>query len=341
MLADRKPQWSGDRSYMKIFVTGGAGYVGSHCCKAFSEAGWDVVVYDNLSRGWRDFVRWGPLIEGDILDRQQLGAAIQETQPDVVAHFAAFAYVGESVEQPNIYYRNNFVGGMNVADAVIEAGVRRMLFSSTCATYGIPPTLPIDETSPQSPVNPYGWSKLMTEKLLSDYARAYEFEYVALRYFNAAGADPDGQIGERHVPETHAIPLALSGATDDGFTFKIMGTDYDTPDGTAVRDYIHVADLAQAHKLAVDYLAAGKSSVALNLGTGRGVSVAELASAIERVTGRTINLERTGRRPGDPPVLVADARRAEQLLGWRPKHSDIETIVSTAYQWHMKDQRRT
>lgn len=323
---------------MKIFVTGGAGYVGSHCCKAFAEAGWEVVVYDNLSRGWVDFVRWGPLVEGDILDQQKLAEALHAAKPDAVAHFAAFAYVGESVEQPNIYYRNNFVGAMNLIDAVLDAGVRRLLFSSTCATYGIPTTLPVSETSQQSPVNPYGWSKLMTEKLLADYARAYDLSYVALRYFNAAGADPDGEVGERHVPETHAIPLALRGTDAGDFIFKIMGTDYDTPDGTAVRDYIHVADLAQGHKLAIEYLAAGKPSVAVNLGTGRGVSVAELASAIERVTGRPIKYERTGRRPGDPPVLVADPRLAGQLLGWRPQYSDIDTIVSTAYRWHTKDQ---
>lgn len=326
-----------DFSFMKIFVTGGAGYVGSHCCKAFAAAGWEVVVYDNLSRGWRDFVRWGPLIEGDILDQQKLGEALRATQPDAVAHFAAFAYVGESVEQPNIYYRNNFVGAMNLVDSMLDAGVRRLIFSSTCATYGIPPTLPVVESSPQSPVNPYGWSKLMTEKLLADYARAYDFRYVALRYFNAAGADPDGEVGERHVPETHAIPLGLLGADDGDYAFKIMGTDYDTADGTAVRDYIHVSDLAQAHRQAVDYLSADKPSVVINLGTGRGVSVAELAAAIERVTGRTIKCERVGRRPGDPPVLVAEPGLARQLLGWRPQHSDIDTIVSTAYRWHRKE----
>lgn len=322
---------------MKVFVTGGAGYVGSHCCKAFAEAGWEVVVYDNLSRGWSDFVRWGPLIEGDILDRQKLAEALQATRPDAVAHFAAFAYVGESVEQPNIYYRNNFVGAMNLIDAMLDAGVRRLIFSSTCATYGIPESIPVSEASPQEPVNPYGWSKLMTEKLLADYARAYDFSYVALRYFNAAGADPAGEIGERHVPETHAIPLALRGAVGGNYTFKIMGSDYDTPDGTAVRDYIHVADLAQAHRLAIEYLAAGKPSTAVNLGTGKGVSVAELASTIERVTGQKIKYEKVARRPGDPPALVADPSRAEQLLGWKPQFSDIETILSTAYRWHMKD----
>lgn len=325
---------------MKIFVTGGAGYVGSHCCKAFAEAGWDVVVYDNLSRGWPDFVRWGPLIQGDILNQRELTEAMHAVRPDAVAHFAAFAYVGESVEQPNIYYRNNFVGAMNLVDAMLEANVGRLIFSSTCATYGIPPSLPVNEASPQSPVNPYGWSKLMTEKLLADYARAYAFEYVALRYFNAAGADPAGEVGERHVPETHAIPLALKGAVDGDFTFKIMGTDYDTPDGTAVRDYIHVTDLAQAHKLAVEYLAAGNPSAAVNLGTGQGVSVAELAAAIERVTGKAVRRENVVRRAGDPPALVADPRKAQQLLGWRPGHSDIDTIVSTAYQWHLKDSQR-
>lgn len=325
---------------MKIFVTGGAGYVGSHCCKAFAEAGWDVVVYDNLSRGWREFVRWGPLIEGDILDAEGLGDAIRTERPDAVAHFAAFAYVGESVEAPRLYYRNNTVGALNVLDAMVDAGVENILFSSTCATYGAPERTPIDETHAQNPVNPYGWSKLMVEKALADYAAAYQLRYAALRYFNAAGADASGQIGERHEPETHVIPLAIRGASAHDYQFTIHGTDYDTRDGTAIRDYIHVTDLAEAHRLALKRISEGGASDVFNLGTGAGVSVAEIADAVERVAGRPLARTLGPRRPGDPPALVADASKAEQILGWRPQHSDIENIVRTAWRWHGQDDER-
>jgi UDP-arabinose 4-epimerase len=320
----------------RVFVTGGAGYVGSHCCKAFAEGGWEVVVYDNLSRGWRDFVRWGPLIVGDILDEDRLRQAMRDTKPDVVAHFAAMAYVGESTENPSLYYRTNSMGALSVLDAVLAANVPSILFSSTCASYGVPEYTPIDEEHPQCPINPYGWSKLIVEKMLADYGRAYGIRSVPLRYFNAAGADPAGEIGERHEPETHVIPLAIRGALRNDCTFTILGADFDTRDGTAVRDYIHVADLADAHSKALSYLCAGGESAVFNLGTGVGTSVAEIAAAVERITGRSLLRQIGPRRPGDPAMLVASAAKAHRCLGWVPFHSDIDTIVSTACHWHVQ-----
>lgn len=321
-----------------IFVTGGAGYVGSHCCKAFASAGWEVVTYDNLSRGWRDFVRWGPLIEGDILDAPALSRAVADARPSVVAHFAALAYVGESVADPGGYFRTNVVGTLNLLDAMRAAGPNALVFSSTCATYGVPGVIPIEEGHPQSPINPYGRSKLMLERLLADHDRAYGVRSVVLRYFNAAGADPDGEIGERHEPETHVIPLALRGALDDGFTFDIYGADYPTRDGTAVRDYVHVCDLADAHLKAVDHLAAGGASETFNLGTGSGVTVREIAQAVERVCGRRLKLRVAARRQGDPPVLIASPAKAEELLGWTPSRSAIDDIVRDAWRWHLRDE---
>lgn len=317
-----------------VFVTGGAGYVGSHCCRAFAEAGWRVVVFDNLSRGWRDFVRWGELIEGDLMDPRQIAGALARVKPDLVAHFAAFAYVGESVTDPGIYYANNVVGTLNLLDGMRSAGVGKILFSSTCATYGVPTAIPIDETHPQEPINPYGRSKLMVEKIMADYSAAYGVRHVALRYFNAAGADPSGQIGERHEPETHVIPLAIEASMTGQDTFRIFGDDFDTRDGTAVRDYIHVTDLADAHLRAIDYLQAGGASDVFNLGTGVGTTVAEIAAAVERVGGRPLQRIVTGRREGDPPALVAEARKAWEVLGWKPVHSDIDNIIRTAWRWH-------
>jgi UDP-arabinose 4-epimerase len=324
----------------RVLVTGGAGYVGSHCCKAFAEAGWDVVVFDNLSRGWRDSVRYGELIVGDILDKEAIGAALLRTKPDLVVHFAAFAYVGESVEQPRMYYRNNTVGTLNLLDAMHEALVDRLLFSSTCATYGIPLRVPIDEAHPQSPINPYGWSKLFVEKMLADCARASSLRYVALRYFNAAGADANGSLGERHEPETHVIPLAIQGAMDDDFVFTIHGQDFDTRDGTGLRDYIHVTDLADAHLKAAQYLLQGGPSDVFNLGTGAGTTVAEIADAVEKIGGRPVRRRLGPRRDGDPPALVASAKKANQVLGWSPIHSDISNIVRTAWAWHQKSLHR-
>lgn len=316
-----------------VLVTGGAGYVGSHCCKAFAQAGWRVVVFDNLSRGWRDFVRWGPLIEGDILDQAALARALDDVRPDAVAHFAALAYVGESMTEPGAYYRVNVTGTLNLLEALRAAGVGRILFSSSCATYGVPVRLPIDETHPQAPINPYGRTKLIAEQMLADHGAAHGLVHVALRYFNAAGADPDGEIGERHEPETHVIPLAIGGAQAGDASFAVHGSDFDTRDGTAVRDYIHVADLADAHCRALDYLMAGGRSDVFNLGTGVGTTVLELVAAIERISGRPVARTLGPRRPGDPAALVAAADKAREVLGWSPSRSDIDHIVQTAWAW--------
>jgi UDP-arabinose 4-epimerase len=318
----------------RIFVTGGAGYVGSHCCKAFAEAGWEVVVYDNLSRGWRDMVRWGPLIEGDILDTARLTAALRETAPDAVAHFAALAYVGESVTDPGLYYRVNTCGTLSLLTAMRAAGVGKIVFSSTCATYGVPERIPIDEMHPQSPINPYGWSKLFVERMLADHDAAHGLRYVALRYFNAAGADPDGQIGERHEPEPHVIPLAIRGALARDYEFTVFGDDFDTRDGTAVRDYIHVADLADAHCRALAHLAGGGASDVFNLGTGVGTTVAEIATAVEKAAGQSFPRRIGPRRAGDPPALIAAAGKARDILGWTPRRSSIDEIIATAWRWH-------
>jgi UDP-arabinose 4-epimerase len=317
-----------------VLVIGGAGYVGSHCCKAFAAAGWKVVVFDNLSTGWEDFVRWGTLIKGDILDPAALAAAIAEVNPDAVAHFAAKAYVGESVSEPAAYYRTNTVGAMNVLDAMRAAGVDKFVFSSTCATYGAPLRTPIDEQHPQSPINPYGWSKLMVEAILKDYSAAYGLSFVALRYFNAAGADPDGEVGERHEPETHVIPLAIRGAQQSDYVFKIFGDDFDTRDGTGLRDYIHVTDLADAHCRALNYLMAGGKSDIFNLGTGNGTTVNEIADAVSAVSGRPLPRKVIGRREGDPAALVASSAKAREILGWVPQHSRIAEIIETAWRWH-------
>lgn len=322
---------------MKVLVTGGAGYVGSHCCKAFARAGWEVVVYDNLSRGWRDFVRWGPLIEADILDTEALRSAMRAHRPDAVAHFAALAYVGESVTSPDLYYRTNTQGALNVLTAMRDAGVGQFVFSSTCATYGEPTQIPIDETHAQAPINPYGWSKLFVEKMLADFDQAYGLRSIALRYFNAAGADPEGEIGERHEPETHLIPLVLRAALDPSAPVTVFGDDFNTRDGTAIRDYIHVLDLADAHCLALESLARGGASDVFNLGSETGASVLEIVEAAESATGRPIPRRTGARRAGDPPMLVASAEKAKQTLGWRPQHSALGEIMRTAWAWHSRE----
>ena len=320
-----------------VFVTGGAGYVGSHSAKAFANAGWNVVTYDNLSRGHRDLVKWGELIEGDILDTKTLTAALKRVKPDAVAHFAAFAYVAESMQQPEIYYRNNVAGTMSLLDAMVAAGVKQMVFSSSCATYGVSDDL-ITENTPQRPINPYGETKLICEKMIRDYGTAHGINSVMLRYFNAGGCDPDGETGERHDPEPHVIPLAIKGAMDGTFTFNILGGDYDTPDGTPVRDYVHVSDLADAHWRALDYLDRGGETDVFNLGTGRGYSVMELADAVSRVAGKTVPRIIADRRPGDPPSLVASAEKAERILGWTPQRSNLDTILKTAWDWFQREQ---
>ena len=324
-----------------IFVTGGAGYVGSHCCKAFAEAGWTVVVYDNLHRGWRDLVQWGELVEGDILDAPRLAAAMQAAKPDAVAHFAALTYVGESVGDPAAYYRNNGIGTFNILEAMRTSKVDTIIVSSTAATYGEPKMVPIPEDHPQQPINPYGWSKLFMERMLHDYAAAYGLKFAALRYFNAAGADPQAQIGERHEPETHVIPLAARGALREDYTFTIFGDDFDTRDGTGVRDYVHVSDLASAHQAALRYLFEGGESGAFNLGIGEGVTVKEIAAAIEAVSGKPLRQTIGPRRAGDPATLVASSDKARRVLGWTPVRSDIKTIVADAWRWHQKDERGT
>ena len=322
-----------------VFVTGGAGYVGSHCAKAFAEAGWTVVTYDNLSRGHRDLVKWGELIEGDILDQQALQAAMQSVRPDAVAHFAALAYVAESMTAPEIYYRNNLTGTLNVLDTMLKTEVSNLVFSSSCATYGISNDL-ITEQTPQNPINPYGRSKLICEQIIKDYGQAHGIRSAMLRYFNAAGCDTDGETGERHDPEPHVIPLAIRGAMDGTFTFNIFGGDYDTPDGTCVRDYIHVTDLADAHRRALTYLFDGGASDVFNLGTGQGCSVLELADAVSSVAGKEVPRIIADRRPGDPPSLVASAEKAKQVLGWVPQHSDMETIIRTAWNWFEQERTR-
>lgn len=319
-----------------VLVIGGAGYVGSHCCKAFAAAGWKVTTFDNLSRGWREAVKWGPLIEGDLLNPQAISAAVRDVQPDLIAHFAAFAYVGESVARPELYYRNNSVGTLNLLDAMVEHGVTPLLFSSTCASYGVPLQLPIDESHPQVPINPYGESKLVAERMLRDYTAAHGLRTVALRYFNAAGADIDGEIGERHEPETHAIPLAIEAAITPGATFTVMGHDFDTRDGSAVRDYIHVADLAAAHVAAGEFALANQGSHVFNLGTGVGTTVLELLAAVERVSGYPPVVVMGQRRTGDPAALVASFAKAKDVLGWAPRYSEIDTIVKTALSWRMQ-----
>ena len=317
-----------------ILVTGGAGYVGSHACKALANSGFVPVTYDNLSRGHREAVRWGPLVEGDLHDRARLAEAMRTHKPVAVMHFAAFAYVGESVSDPELYYSNNVGGTLALLSAMREAGIGRIVFSSTCATYGNPEAVPIGESAPQRPVNPYGETKLAIEHALHWYGGAYGLRSVALRYFNAAGADLDGEIGEEHEPETHLIPLVVRAALGQAGPIGIFGTDYPTADGTAVRDYIHVADLADAHIRALRYLEAGGASAAFNLGTGRGHSVREVIAAVENATGRAVPKREEARRPGDPPELVADAARAGEVLGWLPQHSDLPTIVGSALRWH-------
>jgi len=319
---------------LSILVTGGAGYIGSHACKALARAGYQPVVFDNLSRGHREAVRWGPLIEGNLVDRDMLASTLIKHKVTAVMHFAAHAYVGESVANPAMYYRNNLGGSLALIEAMRETGVDKIVFSSTCATYGIPTENPIRESAPQLPVNPYGETKLAIERALHWYGKAYGLRSVSLRYFNAAGADLEGQIGERHEPETHLIPLVLQTALEQRTHVDIYGTDYPTADGTAIRDYIHVEDLAEAHLRAFEHLCAGGESMALNLGTGRGYSVSEVIDMAEAVCGRTISRRETARRPGDPPVLVADPSRASEQLGWRAHHSDLQTIIRTAFAWH-------
>ncbi|MBY3335184.1 UDP-glucose 4-epimerase GalE [Rhizobium laguerreae] len=313
-----------------ILVTGGAGFIGSHICKALSRAGMIPVTYDNLSTGHADSVRWGPLIRAELADAAALRRTLAEFSPDCVIHCGANAYVGESVEMPRKYYRNNVVGSLTLLEACLDQDIDRIVFSSSCATYGVPASLPIREESPQHPVNPYGRTKLIFEMALEDFAAAYGIRFAALRYFNAAGADPDGELAERHQPETHLIPRALLAAAGRLERLDIFGTDYATEDGTCVRDYIHVSDLAQAHLAAVNHLLADGGSLSVNLGSGRGTSVHEILEAIHRASGREVPVRYRSRRVGDPPILFANTARAKAELGFSPAFSDIDTIIRTA-----------
>lgn len=318
---------------MRVLVTGGAGYIGSHAVRLLERAGNDVWVYDNLSLGHRAAVPSGRLIEGELVDRARLIEVLSAHKIEAVMHFAAFAAVGESVVDPAKYYQNNVVSSLNLLEAMRASRVTRIVFSSTTATYGVPARIPITEQEPQEPINPYGFSKLVVEHALADYASAYGLAYAALRYFNAAGATPDGDLGEDHTPETHLIPLVLEVALGKRSEINVFGDDYPTPDGTCIRDYIHVDDLGAAHVLALARLEAGKG-LQLNLGTGKGNSVREVIEACRKVTGHAIPTKIGPRRPGDPPELVADSSLAQRVLNWRPQYTDIESIVHTAWKWH-------
>jgi UDP-glucose 4-epimerase len=318
---------------VKILITGGAGYVGSHAARLLMRAGHEVWIYDNLSQGHRGACPSGRLVEGELLDGPLLVETFKTRRIEAVMHFAAFALVGESVTDPAKYYQNNVVATLSLLDAMRSAGVARIVFSSTTATYGVPDRVPITEDEKQQPINPYGFCKLVIEHALADYAHAYGLGYAALRYFNAAGASPDGDLGEDHDPESHLIPIVLAAALGQRPEITIFGDDYPTPDGTCIRDYIHVDDLGAAHVKALERLEAGKG-LKLNLGTGRGHSVREVIDACRRVSGRPIPEKMGARREGDPPELVADSSRAQRVLDWRPAYMDIESIVTTAWRWH-------
>jgi UDP-glucose 4-epimerase len=324
---------------MAILVTGGAGYIGSHSVLKLKEEGYEVVILDNLVYGHQDLVETvlkTKLIVGDTSDRTLLQQIFSEHQIEAVMHFAAYAYVGESVTKPAKYYQNNVVGTLTLLEAMLEANINKFIFSSTCATYGVPQEVPITESQPQNPINPYGATKLMVERILQDFDPAYDFRSVCLRYFNAAGADPQGRIGEDHNPETHLIPLVLQTALGHRESISIYGTDYDTFDGSCIRDYIHVTDLAQAHFLALKYLLADGKTDVFNLGNGNGFSVKEVIETARKVTSKEIKAVECDRRPGDPPALVGSGEKAQKILGWQPQYADLEAIVTHAWQWHQK-----
>jgi UDP-arabinose 4-epimerase len=317
---------------MRILVTGGAGYIGSHAAKALARAGHEPVVFDNLSTGHRWAVKWGPLIVADLADGAAIREALTQYAIDSVIHFAACAYVGESMHDPGKYFQNNVANTLNLLEAMNEAGVKKMVFSSSCATYGMPESLPINEAHPLNPVNPYGESKRMVENMLRWYGDIHGLKWISLRYFNAAGADPEGELGEVHDPETHLIPLAIRAALDESRKLAVFGTDYPTPDGTAIRDYIHVTDLAAAHLLALESMDQIFNQI-FNLGTGSGVSVQEIVDLVSELASRRIDPVYEPRRPGDPPVLVADAGKARRVLGWEPVYYDVTTCLRTALYW--------
>ena len=318
---------------MSILVVGGAGYIGSHMVKQLATSGADVVTIDNLSCGYRGAVKYGEFVEGDLGDPAVLDHVFNNYTIDAVMHFAAFIEVGESVTDPAKYYRNNVLNTMVLLDAMIQYGILHFIFSSTAAIFGEPEYTPIDEKHNKQPINPYGRTKLMVEQILQDYDSAYGLKSTCLRYFNAAGADPDGDLGERHDPESHLIPLILQAASGRRDDIKVFGTDYPTEDGTCVRDYIHINDLCKAHSLALEHMQQTGRSARYNLGNGRGFSVQQVIDTTREVTGRDFTVTRTDRRPGDPAVLVADSQRARQELGWQPEYDDLESIIATAWNW--------
>jgi len=317
-----------------ILVVGGAGYIGSHINKLLNQQGYETVVFDNLVYGHREAVKWGALEIGDLSDKDRIEEVFEKYRIEAVFHFAAYAYVGESVTNPSKYYHNNVANTLNLLDVMVKHDVKYIVFSSTCATYGVPNEVPITENMPQNPINPYGASKKMVERVLADYHNAYGLNYGCLRYFNAAGADPDGEIGESHEPETHLIPLVLAAAAGDRENIKVFGTDYPTRDGSCIRDYIHVTDLADAHKRAMDYLKNGGESTCMNLGNCIGNSVLEVIEAAKEVTGKEIPVVLDDRRAGDPPALVGSAKKAEDVLGWKPQYGDIKVILKHAWDWY-------
>jgi UDP-glucose-4-epimerase GalE len=323
---------------MRVLVTGGAGYIGSHTCKELAKAGHEPLALDNLSSGHRWAVKWGRLLEWDLTDTEMLPQFLEKEHVEAVLHFAAYLLVGESVQEPRKYFWNNVVNTLRLLDAMMKAGVKWIVFSSSAAVYGNPIQVPIPEDHPKEPVNPYGETKLAMERALHWYGNAYGIKYVVLRYFNAAGADPDGDLGEAHDPEVHLIPLIIQAALGLRPHVEIYGTDYPTPDGTAIRDYIHVTDLADAHVRALNYLSDGGKSRALNLGTGQGYSVRQVIDSTCRVSSSRVPFREGPRRPGDPSVLVADTGHAGEVLGWKPQLSELESIIGSAWNWHAKIQ---
>ncbi len=319
-----------------VLVTGGAGYVGSHTNKLLHQNGYDTIVFDNLAYGHRECSHWGTFVLGDLADRHALSELFRKNRIAAVMHFAAYTYVGESTQNPEKYYQNNVANTLNLLEAMLEHGVRRLVFSSTCAVYGNPVRIPITEDHPLAPISPYGRGKQMVETILRDLDRAHGLRYVSLRYFNAAGADPDGEIGEWHDPETHLIPLVLDAALGTRNDVQIFGTDYDTPDGTCVRDYIHVMDLAAAHVAALEHLQRKEASDVFNLGNGMGFSVRQVIEEAARVTGREIRAQEIGRRPGDPSTLIAGSAKAGKILGWTPRFAGLSEMIGTAWVWHKR-----
>lgn len=321
---------------MKVLVVGGAGYIGSHMVKMLHLAGHEVVTLDNLSNGYRDAVLFGEFVEGDIADRGLLKTLFSKHEFDGVMHFASYIQVGESVEKPSMYYENNVSNTLTLLSAMVDAGIKSFIFSSTAAIFGEPEYTPIDENHHKHPINPYGQSKLMVEQILNDFDSAYGMKSVCLRYFNAAGADADCELGERHIPETHLLPLVLQAASGRRKAISIFGTDYDTPDGTCIRDYIHIEDLCSAHLLALESLVSGGNSKAYNMGNGQGYSIRDVIDTVKKVTGKEFEVVESPRREGDPARLVADSMQLQADLGWKPKYSDLETIIQHAWNWEQK-----